>query len=170
MAQAQDALYTRKWMSEEEPEEDKATSTSFAAALKAIAERNRADQSEPARQQSVTSAPKSASGLRITELEEEETEDEIEYEEDLPRVKKPSAFSRMWAWLKRKRVLGVEKQLRVTETLPLGEKRFVAILDVEGRKFLIGGGSTGVSLLTQLDGPSEGLGLVKLAASAGKRG
>lgn len=44
-----------------------------------------------------------------------------------------------------------EKQLRVSETVALGEKRFVAVLQCEGRKFLIGGGSAGVSLLTSLD-------------------
>jgi hypothetical protein len=42
-------------------------------------------------------------------------------------------------------------QLRLAETVSLGEKRFVAIIHVEGRKFLIGGGTSGVSLLTQLD-------------------
>lgn len=41
--------------------------------------------------------------------------------------------------------------LRLAETVSLGEKRFVAIIHVEGRKFLIGGGTAGVSLLTQLD-------------------
>jgi flagellar biogenesis protein FliO len=40
--------------------------------------------------------------------------------------------------------------LRVHETVSLGEKRFVALLSVEGREFLIGGGPTGVSLLAQL--------------------
>ena len=43
------------------------------------------------------------------------------------------------------------KQLRLLETLPLGEKRFVALVSAEGHKFLIGGGSSGVSLLTRLD-------------------
>jgi hypothetical protein len=43
------------------------------------------------------------------------------------------------------------QHLRLAETVSLGEKRFVAIIHVEGRKFLIGGGTAGVSLLTQLD-------------------
>ena len=43
------------------------------------------------------------------------------------------------------------QNLRLAETVSLGEKRFVAIIHVEGRKFLIGGGTAGVSLLTQLD-------------------
>jgi len=32
----------------------------------------------------------------------------------------------------------------------LGEKRFVAVVCLEGREFLVGGGASGVSLLTQL--------------------
>ena len=67
----------------------------------------------------------------------------------------PSFFSRAFGWL------GVgntaPKQLQVVETLPLGEKRFVAILNAEGRKFLIGGGASGVSLLTQLDDANDSL-------------
>jgi flagellar biosynthesis protein FliO len=70
-----------------------------------------------------------------------------------PVIPQPSFFNRAFGWL------GVgnaqPKQLQVVETLPLGEKRFVAILNAEGRKFLIGGGSAGVSLLTQLDDATE---------------
>jgi hypothetical protein len=43
------------------------------------------------------------------------------------------------------------KHLHLTETVSLGEKRFVAIVHAEGQKFLIGGSSSGVSLLTRLD-------------------
>ena len=55
-----------------------------------------------------------------------------------------------FSWLHKNYVPTAKKQLRVSETVSLGEKRFVAIIHVEGQKFLIGGGSTGVSLLTQL--------------------
>jgi flagellar biogenesis protein FliO len=41
--------------------------------------------------------------------------------------------------------------LKVADTISLGEKRFVAVLKVDGREFLIGGGATNVALLTQLD-------------------
>ena len=72
-----------------------------------------------------------------------------------PVAPQPSFFSRAFGWL------GVgntsPKQLQVVETLSLGEKRFVAILNAEGRKFLIGGGASGVSLLTQLDDVTETL-------------
>lgn len=43
------------------------------------------------------------------------------------------------------------KRLQVAETVSLGEKRFVAVIKVDGREFLIGGGATNVALLAQLD-------------------
>jgi flagellar biogenesis protein FliO len=57
---------------------------------------------------------------------------------------------RAWSWLHRKYAIGANKRLRVAETVSLGEKRFVALIRVEDCEFLIGGGSSGVSLLTQL--------------------
>lgn len=68
---------------------------------------------------------------------------------DQPRTN--GFLGRAWSWLTRNRAFGGEKQLRIVETVSLGEKRFVALLNVEGRKFLIGGGASGVSLLTPLD-------------------
>lgn len=62
-----------------------------------------------------------------------------------------SLVRRAFSWLKSNRAFGAEKQMRVSETLALGEKRFVAVLLVDGRKFLIGGGASGVSLLTSLE-------------------
>jgi hypothetical protein len=62
---------------------------------------------------------------------------------------------RAWSFLNRKCALSATKQLRVAETVSLGEKRFVAVVHVAGQKFLIGGGAQGVSLLTQLDGAAE---------------
>jgi hypothetical protein len=47
------------------------------------------------------------------------------------------------------------KQLRLVETVPLGEKRFVAIIHAQGRKYLVGGGTSGVALLTSLDEPTR---------------
>ena len=45
------------------------------------------------------------------------------------------------------------RRLRVSETVALGDKRFVSIVQVDGIDYLIGGGSANVSLLTQL-GPT----------------
>lgn len=47
------------------------------------------------------------------------------------------------------------RRLRVTATAPLGEKRFVAVVKVDGREFLVGGGASNVTLLSSLDGESK---------------
>jgi len=58
-------------------------------------------------------------------------------------------LARVFAWLRGG--LAPEKKLRVLETVPLGEKRLVAIVEAQGRRFLVGCGSNGVSLLTSLE-------------------
>jgi hypothetical protein len=70
----------------------------------------------------------------------------------------PGMLARTWAWLHAKYTLTATKRLRVTDTVSLGEKRFVSIVCVEGREFLIGGGASGVSLLAQLSGEVASLG------------
>lgn len=75
----------------------------------------------------------------------------------------PGMLVRTWSWLHTKYKLTATKRLRVAETVSLGEKRFVSIVCVEGREYLIGGGASGVSLLAQL-GPAGEL------ASAGPKG
>jgi hypothetical protein len=66
--------------------------------------------------------------------------------------KRPSKgiLSQIWSWVQSRYSLSSTKRLRVGEIAQLGEKRFVALVTVEGREFLIGGGSTGISLLTPL--------------------
>lgn len=61
-----------------------------------------------------------------------------------------SPLLRAFGWLRSKCAHVTEKQLRVAETVSLGEKRFVAIIHADGRKFLVGGGTQGVALLTTL--------------------
>ena len=79
-----------------------------------------------------------------------------ERENSVPaKPQRPGALMRLFSWLQKRAVLRATKQLRVSETISLGEKRFVAILQVENRKFLIGGGASSVALLTQLDAQSE---------------
>jgi hypothetical protein len=63
----------------------------------------------------------------------------------------PGGLTRAFSWLRSRYALNSTKRLRVSETVSLGEKRFVALVCVEGREFLIGGGSSGVCLLTPLD-------------------
>jgi flagellar biogenesis protein FliO len=44
-----------------------------------------------------------------------------------------------------------KKRLRVCETVSLGEKRFVAVIQVDGEQFLVGGSSSSVSTLAHLE-------------------
>ncbi len=48
-----------------------------------------------------------------------------------------------------------QRRLRVSETVSLGEKRFVSIVELDGQAFLIGGGTAGVSLLAELSPTPE---------------
>lgn len=74
-------------------------------------------------------------------------------------------LSRVLAWLNGS--CAPQKQLRVLETVTLGDKRMVAMIQADGRRFLVGGGPSGVSLLTPLDSIQKPLG--EFAASAGLR-
>jgi hypothetical protein len=49
------------------------------------------------------------------------------------------------------RVRRRERSLRLCETLPLGEKRFLAVVQFEGRRFLIAATNHSISLLEKLD-------------------
>jgi len=44
-----------------------------------------------------------------------------------------------------------EKSLLLCETLPLGDKRFLAIVQLEGRRFLIGATPQSIALLDRLE-------------------
>ncbi|HEV2398282.1 MAG TPA: flagellar biosynthetic protein FliO [Candidatus Sulfotelmatobacter sp.] len=52
------------------------------------------------------------------------------------------------------------RQLRLCESLSLGDRRFVAVLEYEGSRFLLGGTSTHLVLLAQLgsDSPEHCIG------------
>jgi flagellar biogenesis protein FliO len=43
------------------------------------------------------------------------------------------------------------RRLRLCENLPLGERRFVAVIEFEGSRFLVGGTSASLVLLDRLD-------------------
>jgi hypothetical protein len=47
------------------------------------------------------------------------------------------------------------KRLSLSQVVSMGEKRFVAIVKVEEREFLVGGSASGLSLLAQLDKTSD---------------
>jgi flagellar biogenesis protein FliO len=61
-------------------------------------------------------------------------------------------LSRVWGWLRGwQGTRSTTRRLRVAETVSLGEKRFVAVVQVDGRHFLLAGGPTNIALLAQLD-------------------
>jgi hypothetical protein len=45
-----------------------------------------------------------------------------------------------------------KKRLQVAGIVSLGEKRIVAVIQIDGLQFLVGGGASNVTLLAQLDG------------------
>jgi hypothetical protein len=62
-------------------------------------------------------------------------------------------LTRAFNWI-RTRQLGRSntRRLQVAATVSLGEKRFVAVIQIDGLQFLIGGGASNIALLAQLDG------------------
>jgi hypothetical protein len=67
-----------------------------------------------------------------------------------------SALRRMWEWIQQKfSSQQARKRLRVCETVSLGEKRFLAVIQVDGQEFLVGGSSTSVSTLAHLDSKGD---------------
>jgi flagellar biogenesis protein FliO len=57
------------------------------------------------------------------------------------------AFAGLWQKLERR---SNPRKLHLCESLSLGEKRFLAVVQVEAQQFLVGGGSNNVSLLARL--------------------
>lgn len=72
-----------------------------------------------------------------------------------PRPQNAPLLARAWGWLQKQNAFSANKQLHVCESVSLGEKRFVAVVQIDGQKFLIGGGASGVSLLSELDTEAE---------------
>jgi flagellar biogenesis protein FliO len=57
-------------------------------------------------------------------------------------------------WLQARRLRGPQgRRLQLCATVPLGEKRFVSIVECDGQQFLIGGGAGNVCLLAHLSSP-----------------
>jgi hypothetical protein len=64
-------------------------------------------------------------------------------------------ISRSWKNLRAQQIArSSSKRLQVVTTVSLGEKRFVAVIQVDGKEFLVGGGATNVALLAHL-GPGK---------------
>jgi hypothetical protein len=56
--------------------------------------------------------------------------------------------ARIHGWFKSQQA---KKRLRVCETVSLGEKRFIAVVEVDGDQFLVGGSSSSVAMLAHLE-------------------
>jgi flagellar biogenesis protein FliO len=62
-----------------------------------------------------------------------------------------AGLTRAWRWVQaRSKTTRRSRKLRVCESAQLGEKRFVALIQADGQRFLIGGTSTSISLLATL--------------------
>jgi len=62
----------------------------------------------------------------------------------------------VWNWGQQKlKSQQGKKRLRVCESVSLGEKRFVAVIQVDGEQFLVGGSSSSVATLAHLERPRE---------------
>jgi flagellar biogenesis protein FliO len=80
--------------------------------------------------------------------------------ESLPGTRSHSLFGKMLAGVAMMFRFGQqitagrrERKMRLCETLSLGERRFLALVQVERQKFLVGGSGSSVALLARL--PSE---------------
>lgn len=61
-----------------------------------------------------------------------------------------------WRWLQMAhKSRTATRRLLVTETVSLGEKRFVSIVHIDDTQFLIGGSATSLQLLAQLESRSH---------------
>ncbi len=67
----------------------------------------------------------------------------------LPSANPPGLAEVLLNWW-RMRTTTAPRQLRLVETLPLGPKRSVALLELDGRRFLAGMGADGVQTLLQV--------------------
>jgi flagellar biogenesis protein FliO len=61
-------------------------------------------------------------------------------------------LTRAWNWTQHKlKSHQVKKRLRVCESVSLGDKRFIAVIQVDEEQFLVGGSSSSVSTLAHLE-------------------
>jgi flagellar biogenesis protein FliO len=61
--------------------------------------------------------------------------------------------TRLLEWLQKTRRAQLDsKRLRLCESISLGEKRAIFLVQVDGRRFLLGGAPASISMLAQLDG------------------
>ena len=60
------------------------------------------------------------------------------------------ALKNLWQWTRRAANPRKARRLRVCETLSLGERRFVAVIEFDRQEFLVGGTGNSLELLARL--------------------
>lgn len=48
-----------------------------------------------------------------------------------------------------------QRCMRLCETLPLGDRRYLALVEIDGRRFLVGAAANSLSLLARLPSPPD---------------
>lgn len=77
-----------------------------------------------------------------------------------------SALARTWKRLQdRYKTDQTARKLRVCESTQLGDKKFVAVIQVDGQRFLIGATGTSISLLATLPQPEDFRSLLQQSSS-----
>jgi flagellar biogenesis protein FliO len=61
-----------------------------------------------------------------------------------------AALKSLWQWVQRRVKVRKVRRLRVCETLSLGDRRFVAVIEFDGQEFLVGGSGSSFELLARL--------------------
>lgn len=62
----------------------------------------------------------------------------------------------LWWWTRRNRV-SRPRRLQISDKVALGKSQWVAVLEVDSRRFLVGAGESGIGLLSELEPSPEEL-------------
>ena len=71
-----------------------------------------------------------------------------------PETQWLATLKNIWQWSRRTVAARKPRRLRVCETLSLGERRFLAVIEFDRQEFLVGGTGNSLELLARLQGDS----------------
>jgi flagellar biogenesis protein FliO len=77
-----------------------------------------------------------------------------------------ATLKNIWQWSRRTVKARKPRRLRVCETLSLGERRFLAVIEFDRQEFLVGGTGSSLELLARLQ---EGRVIPETSVPAGSR-
>lgn len=60
----------------------------------------------------------------------------------------------LW-WSKQRRIGGTRQWVRITTKTPLGKNNWIAVVEADERRFLVGTGERGISLIAELEQPEN---------------